>query len=102
MTFLRFDRTVYGHQDPSSVARSQKRRVLLESLMDVLLLARVQVLAGPMFSAFTRLALQMRVQGPIPLSHYAALDGYPWCTRTSCKANYVESYGTVRLCRGTV
>ena len=49
-----------------------------------------------MFSAFPRLALQMRVREPGPLPHYAALDGYPWCTRTSCKMNYIESFGTIR------
>ena len=77
-------------------SRSRDLAVLVESLMDVLLLSRSSVLVGSMMSNFPRMALQMRVQAPVGGQHrYLALDGRTWCTRTSCRMNYSDVYGTV-------
>ena len=64
--------------------------------MDVMLLSRSSVLVGSMMSNFPRMALQMRLQAPIAGEHrYLALDGRTWCTRTSCRMNYSDHFGTV-------
>ena len=57
--------------------------VLEEALLDLLLLARARTVAGSLFGNMPRLALQWRVEPPYNAS-YISLDGYPWCTRTSC------------------
>jgi hypothetical protein len=73
-----------------------RRRVLVESLLDLLLLSRADVIAGPMMSSFPRLAMQLRVQPPLlePGTRYVSLDGYPWCTRSSCRMDYMARFGT--------
>ena len=77
-----------------SVARD--RAVLVETLMDVLLLSRSSVLVGSMMSNFPRMAMQLRVQAPLPgEQRYLALDGRTWCSRTSCRMNYSDVFGTV-------
>ena len=74
-----------------------RRRVLIESLIDVLLLSRAEVIAGPMMSGFPRLAMQLRVQPPGGANHsrYVALDGYHWCSRSSCRMDYMSRFHTV-------
>ncbi len=73
-----------------------RRRVLLESLVDLLLLSRARVVAGPMFSSYPRVAIQMRVQTPAVdhRSLYISLDGYPWCSRSSCRMDYMKRFHT--------
>ena len=79
--------------------RERDRALLVETLLDALLLSRSTVLVGSMMSNFPRLALQLRVQmpllEPVPVLRYLALDGRKWCTRSSCRLNYSDIYGTV-------
>ena len=77
-------------------SRSRDLAVLVESLLDVLLLSRSTVLVGSMMSNFPRMALQLRVQAPMAgEERYLALDGRTWCTRSSCRMNYSDHFGTV-------
>ena len=76
-----------------SLARD--RALLVEALLDAFMLSRSNVLVGSMMSNFPRLALQLRVQAPVGYrKRYLALDGREWCTRTSCRMNYTERFGT--------
>ena len=79
--------------------RERDRTLLAETLLDALLLSRSTVLVGSMMSNFPRLALQLRVQmpllEPVPVLRYLALDGRKWCTRSSCRLNYSDIFGTV-------
>ena len=76
--------------------RTRDMSVLVETLMDVLLLSRSTVLVGSMMSNFPRMALQLRQQAPLHhQERYLALDGRTWCTRTSCRMNYSDMFGTV-------
>ena len=88
-----------NHSLGTELARRSLKRdrsVLVETLMDMLLLSRTSVLVGSMMSNFPRTALQMRVQAPIHgEQRYIALDGRTWCTRTSCRMNYSDLFGTV-------
>ena len=104
---LRFDRgniegtavDAQNHSIGTEMAKRSRTRdlaVLLESMMDVMLLSRSSVLVGSMMSNFPRMALQMRLQAPIAgEERYLALDGRTWCTRTSCRMNYSDHFGTV-------
>ena len=89
-----------GHAIGTELVKRSRARdlaVLTESLMDVLLLSRSSVLVGSMMSNFPRMALQLRVQAPIAgEERYFALDGRTWCTRSSCRMNYSDHFGTVR------
>ena len=84
------------------VARTRARdlAMLTDTLLDALLLSRSTVLVGSMMSNFPRLALQLRVQmpvgEPVQVHRYIPLDGRKWCTRSSCRMNYTDTYGTAR------
>ena len=105
---LRFDRgniegtavDAQNHSIGTEMAKRSRTRdlaVLLESMMDVMLLSRSSVLVGSMMSNFPRMALQLRLQAPMGGVHrYLPLDGRTWCTRTSCRMNYSDVFGTVR------
>lgn len=74
---------------------ARDRRLLVEALLDAIMLSRSTVLVGSMMSNFPRLALQLRVQAPREgVLRYLTLDGREWCTRSSCRMNYTERYGT--------
>ena len=75
-------------------SRSRDRTLLVEALLDALMLSRSSVLVGSMMSNFPRLALQLRVQVPTNSLRYLALDGREWCTRSSCRMNYTQRFGT--------
>ena len=102
VTHLAFDRKHIGDNGTTGTELGKRTRardlaVLVASLMDVLLLSRSSVLVGSMMSNFPRMALQMRVQAPLERQRrYLALDGRTWCTRTSCRMNYSDVFGTVR------
>jgi len=78
--------------------RERDLDMLTDTLLDSLLLSRSTVLVGAMMSNFPRLALQLRVQMPIgepvQMHRYIALDGRKWCTRSSCRMNYTDTFGT--------
>ena len=95
VTMLKFSRAHYSSTTPTEVRTGKEARlqVLLEALLDVLLLSRAETIVGPMMSNFARVALQLRVQPPTAKPRYVALDGRPWCSRTSCKRAYVANQG---------
>lgn len=106
VTSLAFDRgNIEGvdHESNKTMGTEMVRRsrardmaVLVETLMDVLLLSRSTVVVGSMMSNFPRMALQMRQQCPLGgQERYLALDARTWCTRTSCRMNYSDVFGTV-------
>ena len=72
------------------------RIMLVQALLDAFVLSRSTVLVGSMMSNFPRLALQLRVQAPLGLQQrrYLPLDDREWCTRSSCRMNYTERFGT--------
>lgn len=74
--------------------RDRELALLLEALLDTLMLSRSSVLVGAMMSNFPRLALQIRVQVAGDERRYLALDGREWCSRSSCRTNYTERFGT--------
>ena len=83
-SYLDWDRRKYDVSE--RVEETLERRtsaVLEEALLDLLLLARARTVAGSLFGNMPRLALQWRVEPPHN-SSYVSVDGYPWCTRTSC------------------
>jgi len=81
---------------------ARRRASLLEALLDLLLLSRSTLLVGKMMSNFPRLAMQLHVQMPAARgsnsSSYIALDGLPWCTRSSCRTT-PQSRGAVQRAR---
>ena len=95
VTMLKFSRAHYSSTTPTEVRTGKEARlqVLLEALLDSLLLSRAETIVGPMMSNFARVALQLRVQPPMAKPRYVALDGRPWCSRTSCKRVYVPNQG---------
>jgi hypothetical protein len=106
VTSLAFDRGNIGgfDQTKNKTMGTEKRQrsrardmsVLVETMMDVLLLSRSTVVVGSMMSNFPRMALQMRQQCPMGgEERYLAIDARTWCTRTSCRMNYSDMFGTV-------
>ena len=96
---LKLSRAHYSSTTPTEVRTGKEARLQrcswLEALLDVivLLLSRAETIVGPMMSNFARVALQLRVQPPTAKPRYVALDGRPWCSRTSCKRAYVANQG---------
>lgn len=104
VTSISFDRShIEGVENNQTVGTEGVRRsrardysVLTSTLMDVLLLSRSTVIVGSMMSNFPRAALQMRLQAPLlGNERYLSLDARTWCTRTSCRMNYSDLFGTV-------
>ena len=79
----KYEGTTFIEMETANERRGDRSEVLIETLLDLALLARSDCIAGSIMGNLPRLALQLRVR-PDEHECYVSLDHYRWCTQTKC------------------
>ena len=79
----KYDGAAFIEFEQANARRGDRSEVLVETLLDLALLARSDCIAGSMMGNLPRVALQLRLRADQD-ECYVSLDERTWCTYTKC------------------